>query len=79
MKDRAETSFKIWDFANMKEVRPLSTNIRILFAFDPRRTAILLLGGDKTNQWERWYRDNIPIADDLYDEHLATLKAEKSS
>jgi len=57
----------------------LKGRISILFAFDPRRTAILLLGGDKTNQWEQWYRDNIPRADDLYDEHLATLKAEKSS
>ena len=36
--------------ANMKELRPLSTNIRILFAFDPRRMAILLLGGDKSRQ-----------------------------
>jgi len=61
---------------NMKEVRPLSTNIRILFAFDPRRAAILLLGGDKTNQWERWYRENILVADALYDEHVATLKEE---
>jgi hypothetical protein len=34
--------------ANMKELRPLATNIRILFAFDPRRTAILLLGSDIT-------------------------------
>lgn len=62
--------------ANMKELRPLATNIRILFAFDPRRAAILLLGGDKTRQWQRWYRVNIPRADDLYDEYLATLKDE---
>src|SRR5579864_2129678 len=39
--------------ANMKELRPSSTSIRILFAFDPRRMAILLLGGDKRGQWER--------------------------
>ena len=62
--------------ANMKELRPLATNIRILFAFDPRRSAILLLGGDKTRQWQRWYRVNIPRADDLYDDYLATLKDE---
>ena len=63
--------------ANMKEVRPLGTSIRILFAFDPRRTAILLLGGDKRNRWRMWYRDNIPAADDLYDQHLITLKKER--
>jgi hypothetical protein len=62
--------------ANMKELRPLATRIRILFAFDPRRIAILLLGGDKSGQWDRWYRINIPRADDLYDEYLATLLKE---
>jgi hypothetical protein len=51
-------------------------SIRILFAFDPRRMAILLLGGNKRGQWERWYRISIPIADDLYDEHMETLKKE---
>ncbi len=49
--------------------------IRVLYAFDPRRSAILLLGGDKTGN-ERWYEINIPIADRLYDEHLAQLKKE---
>ena len=38
--------------ANMKELRPMGGNIRILFAFDPRRTAILLIGGDKTDRWD---------------------------
>ena len=61
--------------ANMKELRP-SRSIRILFAFDPRRMAILLLGGDKRGQWERWYTVNIPIADARYDEHIETLKKE---
>jgi len=69
-------SIKSSRHAHMKEVRPLGTNIRILFAFDPRRAAILLLGGDKTGQWDKWYRTAIPVADDLYDEHLSTLKAE---
>ena len=41
-----------------------------------RRTAILLLGGDKTGN-NRWYDENVPRADALYDEHLATLKKEK--
>ena len=46
---------------------------RILYAFDPRRAAILLLGGDKTGN-NRWYKQNIPIADKLYDEHLTSLR-----
>jgi hypothetical protein len=62
---------------NMKELRPRRGNIRILFAFDPRRIAILLIGGDKSGQWEEWYRRMIPIADRLYDEHLETLRKEK--
>jgi len=49
---------------------------RVLYAFDPKRTAILLLGGDKTGD-ERWYDVHVPIADRLYDAHLATLKGEK--
>lgn len=62
--------------ANMKEIRPLATDIRILFAFDPRRMAILLLGGDKSGQWERWYTVHMPIADALYDEHIETVRKE---
>jgi hypothetical protein len=57
----------------MKELRPRGGNIRILFAFDPLRTAILLIGGDKTGAWNEWYARMIPVADDLYDEHLAEL------
>ncbi|MFW1942695.1 type II toxin-antitoxin system RelE/ParE family toxin [Acinetobacter guillouiae] len=48
---------------------------RTLYAFDPRRTAILLLAGDKTGD-DRWYDVNVPIADKLYDEHLHSLKKE---
>jgi hypothetical protein len=48
---------------------------RILYAFDPRRTAILLLGGKKTGD-DRWYEKFIPDADNLYDEHLEQLKKE---
>jgi hypothetical protein len=62
--------------ANMKEPRPRGGHIRVLFAFDPRRTAILLLGGDKRDRWQEWYRDNIPAADHLYDEQLRTLRKE---
>lgn len=61
----------------MKELRPGSagrTELRILFAFDPDRQAILLLAGDKAGNWTRWYKKNIPVADDLFDDHLRTLK-----
>ncbi|WP_323031719.1 type II toxin-antitoxin system RelE/ParE family toxin [Brachymonas denitrificans] len=48
---------------------------RILYAFDPRRCAILLLGGDKTGN-DRWYRSQVPLADRLYDTHIAILRKE---
>ena len=48
---------------------------RILYAFDPRRSAILLLGGDKTGN-DRWYVVHVPIADRLYDTHIETLRKE---
>ena len=54
---------------HLKELRPGSrgrSEIRIIFAFDPARAALLLLGGDKAGNWHRWYRDNIPIAEQLY-------------
>jgi len=48
---------------------------RILYAFDPRRAAILLIGGKKTGD-DRWYKTFVPLADKLYDEHLARLEKE---
>jgi hypothetical protein len=48
---------------------------RVLYAFDPRRSAILLLGGDKTGD-DRWYERNVPIADRLYDGYLEELRKE---
>jgi hypothetical protein len=48
---------------------------RVLYAFDPRRTAILLLGGKKTGD-PRWYDATVPAADRLYDEYIAQLKRE---
>jgi hypothetical protein len=48
---------------------------RILYAFDPRRTAILLLGGNKGGE-DRWYEENIPKADALYDEYIEELQRE---
>jgi len=58
---------------NMKELRSIGGHLRILFAFDRKRQAILLIAGDKTHQWKRWYDESIPIADDLYDKHLEQL------
>ena len=49
---------------------------RVLYAFDPRRNAILLIGGKKTGD-DRWYDKYIPIADALYEKHLKTLSKEK--
>jgi hypothetical protein len=56
--------------ANMKELRPRQTMIRILFVFDPWRSAILLVAGDKTGQWNAWYEKAIPRAEELYAVYL---------
>lgn len=48
---------------------------RVLYAFDPRRTALLLIGGDKTGK-DRWYDEFVPVADRLYDDHLVALRKE---
>ncbi|MGO1851053.1 type II toxin-antitoxin system RelE/ParE family toxin [Microbacterium sp.] len=64
---------------NMKELRPGSSGrseLRVLFAFDPERSAIMLIAGDKAGNWTRWYRKNIPVADDLFDDHLRRLRGE---
>jgi hypothetical protein len=47
----------------------------VLYAFDPLRAAILLLGGDKTGN-DRWYEEHVPVADNLYDEYLQNLERE---
>lgn len=61
----------------MKELRTQHEGepYRTLFAFDPRRCAILLIGGNKTGD-KRFYNTFIPQADRLYDEHPAELKRE---
>ena len=62
---------------NMKELRPPSagrTEIRILFVFDPYRSAVLLIAGDKSGQWNRWYRTAIPEAERLYEDYLDVRK-----
>ena len=60
---------------NMKELR--RGTIRILFAFDPERTAVLLVGGDKRGKWRKWYELAVEEADRLFDQHLAKLKRTK--
>ena len=62
---------------HMRELRTQHAGrpLRTLYAFDPRRMAILLIGGDKTGD-DRWYDVNVPIADRLYDEHLIQLRRE---
>jgi hypothetical protein len=64
-------------FSNMKELRIQYKGEpwRILFAFDPQRQAILLVGGNKTGN-KRWYKENIPIADKRYTEYLELLQEE---
>jgi hypothetical protein len=61
--------------ANMKELRGSvnEAELRVLYAFDPRRTAILLIGGDKNGN-PKWYQQFVPIADDLFDLHLRELR-----
>ena len=62
-------------FEHMRELRIQHKGdpYRVLYAFDPRRTAILLLGGKKTGD-DRWYDKIVPEADKLYQEHLTELQ-----
>lgn len=56
----------------MKELRPTSSStsaIRILFAFDSDSEAITLVAGNKAGNWDRWYKENIPTADELLNQH----------
>ena len=68
------------EYPNMKELRVQHKGrpYRILFAFDTRRVAILLIGGDKTGN-NRWYVENIPRADKIYKRHLVEIEAAKKS
>jgi hypothetical protein len=63
--------------SNMKELRTQHQGrpLRTFFAFDPRRTVILLIGGDKTGD-NLFYEKNLPKADKIYDEHLEEIKEE---
>jgi len=62
---------------SMKELRSSERGaLRVLFMFDPRRQVILLLGGDKSGQWNQWYEWAVPVADELYDNYLDELRKE---
>ena len=61
--------------ANMKELRKPGSTLRVFFAFDPKRRAVLLIGGDKSGE-KAFYERMIPLADRLLDEHLKELRRE---
>ncbi len=63
--------------ANLKELRfeHDGAPIRILFAFDPKRQGVILLGGDKQGD-KRWYETNIPIAETRFNEHIERQRKE---
>lgn len=67
------------NYHHMKELRPGSSGsseMRLIFAFDPHREAIFLIAGDKSGAWHTWYRTAIPVADERFTEHLTKLKEE---
>lgn len=64
---------------NLKELRPPSggrSEVRILFVFDPWRSAVLLIAGDKSGRWSDWYRDAVPEAERLYGLYLTEREKE---
>ena len=65
-------------FPEMRELRAQAGGdpLRMLYAFDPRRIAILLVAGDKTGD-DRWYDTNVPIADRFFERHLRMIEKER--
>lgn len=63
-------------FPHMRELRIQSHGdpIRVFYAFDPRRVAVLLIGGIKTGKDKRFYKAFVPRADKLYEQHLKSLE-----
>ncbi len=59
----------------LKEAR-IDRGVRVLFAFDSNQNAVMLLGGDKTGKWNRWYPRNIDRAERLYREHERSIGKE---
>lgn len=64
--------------SNMKELRGKveGRQLRVLYAFDPRRTALLLIGGDKTGD-PKWYEKFVPVADHLFDLHIKEIAGQE--
>ena len=64
--------------SHMRELRIQSHGdpLRVFYAFDPNRNAILLIGGNKSGQGKRFYKTMIPKADALYDEHIKALQSQ---
>jgi hypothetical protein len=67
--------------SHMRELRIQSHGdpLRVFYAFDPRRSAVLVIGGNKSGKDKRFYKTMIPKADTLYDEHLNNLKTQSES
>lgn len=59
---------------NLKELRP--GTVRILFVFDPWRSTVLLVAGDKHKRWDSWYRTAIPLAEQRYETYLTERREE---
>ncbi len=74
------SSVKGSEHSHMRELRIQHKGkpYRVLYAFDPGRVALLLLGGSKTGD-DRWYTKMVPKADELYDDHLKTFVKENQS
>lgn len=60
---------------NLEELRP--GTVRTLFVFDPWRSSVLLVAGDKAGQWNAWYREAIPQAEDRYERYLKECQAKE--
>ena len=59
----------------LKEAR-VDRGIRLLFAFDSNRNPVMLVGGDKTGQWNRWYPQKVRLAERLYLDHERSIGKE---
>lgn len=62
--------------ANMKELRAGST--RILFVFDPWRSSVLLVAGNKAGRWRSWYERAIPLAEERYQKYMQERAGEET-
>lgn len=70
------------ELPNLKELRPGSagtSEVRLLFVFDPARQAVILVGGDKAGNWSGWYRTAIPQAEQAYADHIKRIEGESEA